>query len=48
MITLYEFPMALAPSLVVPIFVMMNLFVMIRLIERSIWGENTFIEETEP
>lgn len=47
MITLYAFPMVLAPSLVVPIFVMMNLFVTIRLIERSIWGENTFIEGTD-
>ena len=35
MTTLYEFPMVLAPSLVVPIFVMLNLFVAIRLIERS-------------
>lgn len=34
MITLYEFPMVLAPSLVVPVFVMMNLFTAIRLIER--------------
>ncbi len=34
MVTLYEFPMVLAPSLVVPVFVMMNLFTVIRLWER--------------
>jgi hypothetical protein len=38
MITLLEFPMVLAPSLVVPLFVMMNLFVAIRLIERMLQG----------
>ena len=42
MVTLYEFPMVLAPSLVVPIFVMMNLLVVIRLMERMIWGEHAF------
>ncbi len=34
MVTLYEFPMVLAPSLVVPVFVMMNLFTAMRLWER--------------
>ena len=33
--TIFEFPMALAPTLVVPIFVMVNLFVALRLIKRS-------------
>jgi hypothetical protein len=32
--TIFEFPMALAPTLVVPIFVMVNLFVAIRLMKR--------------
>ena len=32
--TIFEFPMALAPTLVVPIFVMVNLFVALRLIKR--------------
>ncbi len=32
--TIFEFPMALAPTLVVPIFVMINLFVALRLIKR--------------
>lgn len=32
--TIFEFPMALAPTLVVPIFVMVNLFVALRLIRR--------------
>ena len=32
--TIFEFPMALAPTLVVPMFVMMNLFVALRLVER--------------
>lgn len=32
---IFDFPMALAPTLVVPIFVMTNLFVALRLIERS-------------
>jgi hypothetical protein len=35
--TLFAFPMALAPALVVPVFVMMNMFVAARLIER--WFE---------
>jgi len=34
--TLFAFPMVLAPSLVVPIFVMMNLLVAIGVIERSV------------
>ena len=34
--TIFEYPMALAPTIVVPIFVMMNLFVAIRLIERLV------------
>lgn len=38
MVTLLEFPMVLAPSLVVPLFVMMNMFVAIRLIERMLQG----------
>ncbi len=32
--TIFEFPMALAPTLVVPLFVMVNLFVALRLIKR--------------
>jgi len=32
--TIFEFPMALAPTVVVPIFVMMNLFVAMRLFEK--------------
>ena len=32
--TIFEFPMALAPTLVVPIFVMVNLFVALRLMKR--------------
>jgi len=32
--TIFEFPMALAPTLVVPIFVMINLLVALRLIKR--------------
>ncbi len=32
--TIFEFPMALAPTLVVPVFVMVNLFVALRLIKR--------------
>ena len=32
--TIFEFPMALAPTLVVPIFVMVNLLVALRLIKR--------------
>lgn len=36
MVTLLEFPMVLAPSLVVPLFVMMNMFVAIRLIEQML------------
>jgi hypothetical protein len=34
--TIFEFPMALAPSVVVPIFVMANLLVALRLIERHL------------
>lgn len=34
--TIFEFPMALAPTVVVPIFVMMNLFVAMRLMERTL------------
>ena len=37
--TIFEFPMALAPTVVVPIFVMMNLFIAVRLIERSLAGD---------
>jgi hypothetical protein len=33
--TIFEFPMALAPTLVVPIFAMVNLFVALRLIKRQ-------------
>lgn len=33
--TIFEFPMALAPTLVVPIFVMVNLFVALRLMKRQ-------------
>lgn len=33
--TIFEFPMALAPTLVVPIFVMVNLLVALRLIKRK-------------
>jgi hypothetical protein len=33
--TIFDFPMALAPTLVVPIFVMVNLFVAIRLIQKE-------------
>lgn len=33
--TIFEFPMALAPTLVVPIFVMLNLFVALRLMKRQ-------------
>ncbi len=40
MITLYAFPMVIAPSLVVPIFVMMNMLVAIRLVERLL-SKNT-------
>lgn len=36
--TLFEFPMVLAPALVVPVFVMMNMFVAARLVER--WFES--------
>jgi len=32
--TIFEFPMVLAPTLVVPIFAMVNLFVALRLIKR--------------
>lgn len=38
--TLFEFPMVLAPALVVPVFVMMNMFVAARLIERWIVARN--------
>ena len=38
MVTLYEFPMVLAPSLVVPIFVTLNMLVGIRLIEKLFKG----------
>ena len=38
--TIFEFPMALAPTLVVPIFAMVNLFVALRLIKRQ-QEENT-------
>jgi len=33
-LTIFEFPMALAPTVVVPVFIMMNLLISIRLIER--------------
>ena len=33
--TIFDFPMALAPTLVVPIFVIVNLFVVIRLLQRK-------------
>ena len=33
--TIFDFPMALAPTVVVPIFVMVNLFVAIRLLQKS-------------
>lgn len=36
--TIFQFPMALAPTVVVPIFVMMNLFTAIRLMERRAWA----------
>jgi hypothetical protein len=35
--TIFEFPMALAPTVVVPIFVMMNLLVAMRLFEGMMW-----------
>ncbi|NQU70231.1 MAG: hypothetical protein HQ514_06755 [Rhodospirillales bacterium] len=35
-LTIFEFPMALAPTVVVPIFIMLNLLIALRLIERSI------------
>jgi hypothetical protein len=37
--TIYEFPMALAPTLVVPTFVMINMFVLMRIIERKASGK---------
>ena len=37
--TIFEFPMALAPTVVVPIFVMVNLFVAMRLFQQSKAGE---------
>lgn len=57
--TLFEFPMVLAPALVVPVLVMMNMFVAARLIER--WfaarkagssdqvkhGSSSFVAETD-
>ena len=39
--TIFEFPMALAPTVVVPIFVMTNLLVALRLVERLMAGENS-------
>jgi len=33
--TIFEFPMALAPTVIVPVFVMMNLFVAMRILERT-------------
>jgi len=42
--TIFDFPMALAPTVVVPIFVMVNLFVAIRLIQKEKLGENRTIE----
>lgn len=44
--TIFEFPMALAPTVVVPLFVMVNLFVAIRLIERSMAGDKTLESKT--
>jgi hypothetical protein len=35
--TIFEFPMALAPTVVVPIFVLMNILIAIRLMERRAW-----------
>lgn len=38
--TIFEFPMALAPTVVVPIFVMMNLVTALRLTERRAWASD--------
>jgi hypothetical protein len=43
--TIFEFPMALAPTLVVPLFVIVNLFVALRLIER-LRGSDDLLESS--
>ena len=42
--TIFDFPMALAPTVVVPIFVMVNLFVAIRLLQKERFREIRTIE----
>ncbi len=48
MVTLYEFPMVLAPTLVVPVFFMTNLFVAIRLVERSASEQTSGTRQCRP
>jgi hypothetical protein len=43
--TIFEFPMALAPTLVVPLFVIVNLFVALRLIGR-LRGSDDLLESS--
>ena len=42
--TIFDFPMALAPTVVVPLFVMVNLFVAIRLIQKERFRESRTIK----
>ncbi len=45
--TIFELPMALAPTLVVPVFVMVNLFVALRLIKRELRREEQKFQKTK-